>query len=65
MDTRVHINTSYKQSWESNMLRKLHASLQQVLHQMRVWGGEEEGMREQGDRGELEIMGLHPEIKTP
>ena len=50
MDTRVKRNISYSQYLASNILSKFQEPLQQVRHQMRVWGNGKEGMREWGDR---------------
>ena len=46
MDTILQVHKSYTQSLESNILSKVQAPLQQVRHQMRVWGNREEGMME-------------------
>ena len=50
MEIILKIHTSYIKSWASITLIKAQAPLQQVHHQMRVWGNGEEGMRERGDR---------------
>ena len=43
----------------------MQESIQQVHHQVRVWGDGEEGMREWGDRLEYDCMEIQPENKNP
>ena len=46
MEMRFQIPESCIKYWASTILSKSQAPLQQVCHQMRVRGNEEEGMRE-------------------
>ena len=46
----LQIHESCIKSWESTERIKAQEPLQQVSHQMRVWGNGEEGMREWGYR---------------
>ena len=46
----IKYQSSCIKSFASTILSKAQESLQQVHHQIRVWGDGEEGMRKWGDR---------------